>query len=188
MQLISKFNKEIRLLLRIIDIFSKYAWVVPLKDEKGVTIVNAFQKVLHHSIKSHSKRKPNKIWVDKGSEFYTRSMKSWLEKHDTEMYSTHNEGESVVAERFTRTSKNKIYKHMTSISKNVYIENLHDIVNEYNNTYHRTIKMKPIIVKDNTYIDSSKEVNDKDPKFQVGDHTKSFLPKDILQIGLKKFL
>ena len=78
-------------------------------------------------------------------------MKSWLEKNDIEMYSTHNEGKSVVAERFIRTIKNKIYKHMTSISKNVYIDNLDDIVNEYNNTKHRATKMKPIDVKHNTY-------------------------------------
>ena len=81
------------------------------------------------------------------------------------MYSTNNEGKSVVAERFIRTLKTKIYKYMTSISKNVYIDKLDDIVNEYNNTYHRTIKRKPADVKDNAYIDSNKEVNDVDPKF-----------------------
>ena len=85
------------------------------------------------------------------------------------MYSTNNEGKSVIAERFIRTLKNKIYKYMTSISKNVYIDKLDDIVNKYNNTYHRTIKMKPVDVKLSTYIDSSKEINDKDPKFKIGD-------------------
>ena len=81
------------------------------------------------------------------------------------MYSIHNEGKSVAAERFIRTLKTKIYKYMTSVSKNVYIDKLDDIVNEYNNTYHRTIKMKPVDVKDNTYIDFKKEVNDRDLKF-----------------------
>ena len=99
-------------------------------------------------------------------------MKSWLEKNDIEIYSTHNDGKSVVAERFIKTLKNKIYKHMTSIPKNVYIDKLGDIVNEYNNTYHRAIKLKPIDVKDNTYIDFGKENNDKDPNFQVGDHVR----------------
>ena len=94
MQLISKLNKGFRFLLCVIDIYSKYAWVVPLKDKKGVSIANAFQSILNKS-----NRKPNKIWVDKGSEFYNRSMKSWLEKNDIDMYSTHNEGKSVVAER-----------------------------------------------------------------------------------------
>ena len=139
MQLISKFNKRFRFLLCVIDIFSKYAWVVTLKDEKGISTVNAFQKIL-----DKSEHKPNKIWVDKGSEFYNNSFKKWLKDNDIEMYSIHNEGKSVVAERFIRTLKNKIYKYMTAISKNVYIAKLDDIVNEYNNTYHRTIKMKPI--------------------------------------------
>ena len=88
------------------------------------------------------------------------------------MYSTHNEGKFAVAESLIRTLKNKIYKHMTSISKNVYIDKLDNIVNKYNNTYHKTIKMKPIDVKNDTYIDSNKEVNNKDPKFQVGDHVR----------------
>ena len=75
------------------------------------------------------------------------------------MYSTHNEGKFVVAERFIRTLKNKIYKYMTSVSKNVYIDKLDKIVNKYINTYHSTIKMKPVDVKSNKYIDSSKEIN-----------------------------
>ena len=88
------------------------------------------------------------------------------------MYSTHNERKSVVAERFIRTIKNKIYKYMSSISKNVYIDKLDDIVDKYNNKKHRTIKMKPIDVKDNTYIAFGKEVIDKDPKFKVGDRVR----------------
>ena len=99
------------------------------------------------------------------------------------MYSTHNEGKSVVAERFIRTLKNKIYKYMTSVSKNVYIDKLDDLVNEYNNTYHRTIKMKPIYVKDNTYINIDKEVNDKDSKFKVGDHVRISKYKNIFAKG-----
>ena len=91
MQLISKFNKGFRFLLCVIDIFSKYAWVVPLKDKKGVSIVNAFQKIL-----KESNRKPKKIWVDKESQFYNNSFKNWLKGNDIEMYSTHNEGESDV--------------------------------------------------------------------------------------------
>ena len=88
------------------------------------------------------------------------------------MYSIHNEGKSVVADRFIRTLKTKNYKYMTSISKNVYINKLDDTINEYNNTYHRTIKMKPVNVKDNTYIDFKKELNDNDPKFKVVDHVR----------------
>ena len=83
------------------------------------------------------------------------------------MYSTHNKGKSVVAERFVRTLKNKIFKHMTAISKNVCFDVLDDIVNKYNNSVNRTIKMKPIDVKDDAYVDSIKEVNDKVPKFKI---------------------
>ena len=170
-------------MLRVIDIFSKYAWVVPLKDKKGISTVNAFQKILKDSTELHSNRKPNKIWVDKGSEFYNSSFKKWLQDNDIVMYSTHNERKSIVAERFIRTLKNKIYKYMTSISKNVYIDKLHNLVNGYNNTYHRTIKMKPIDVKDNTYINIDKEVNDKDPKFKVGGHVRKSKYKNIFAKG-----
>ena len=129
MQLLSKFNKGIKYLLCVNDLFSKYAFVVPLKDKKGISIANAFQSILNKS-----KRKPNKIRVDKGSEFYNASFKKWLQDNDIIMYSTNNEGKSVVAERFIRTLKSKIYKYMTSISKNVYIDKLNAIVNKYNNT------------------------------------------------------
>ena len=188
MQLISKFNKGFRFLLCVIDIYSKYAWVIPLKDKKGITITNAFQKIL-----KESNRKPNKIWVDKGSESYNKSMKSWLEENDIEMYSTNNEGKSVVPERLIKTLKNKIYKYMTSISKNAYIDKLDDIVNKYNNTYHNIIKMKPLDVKSNTYIDSSKDINDKNHKFEIGDIVrirkfKNVFAKGYTLIGLKKSL
>ena len=164
MQLLSKYNKGIRFLLCVIDIFSKYACVVPLKDKKGI-------------------RKPNKIWVDKGSEFYNAYFKKWLRGNDIVMYSTHNEGKSVVAERFIRKLKSRIYKYMTSISKNVYIDKLDDIVDEYNNKYHTTIQMKPADVKDNTYINADKEINNKDPKFNVGDHVRISKYKNIFAKG-----
>ena len=113
-----------------------------------------------------------KKWVEKGGEFYNRSMKLWLDDNQVEMYLMHNEEKSVVAEGLIRTLKSRVYKYKISISKNVHINKLDDIVNEYNNTYHKTIKMKPIDVKNNTYINSSKEVNHKDPIFQVGDYVR----------------
>ena len=99
-------------------------------------------------------------------------------KNDIEMHSTHNEGNSVIAERFIRALRNKIYKYMTSISKNVAIDKLDDIINKYN-IYHNTIKMKPIDVKSNTYNDSSKEINDKHAKFKVGDNVRISKYKSI---------
>ena len=99
------------------------------------------------------------------------------------MYSTHNEGKSFVTERSIRTLKSKIYKYMTSISKNVYTDKLDDIVDEYNNTYHTTVKMKPADVKDNTHINVDKEINNKDPKFKVGDHVRISKYKNIFAKG-----
>ena len=145
-QLLSKYNKVIRYLLCVIDIFSKYAWVNMLG-------------------------------------LYNSSFKKWLQDNDIAMYSTRSAGKSVAEERFIRTLKNKIDKYMTLIPKNVYIDKLDDIVNEYNNTYHRTIKMKPIEVKDNTNINIDKEVNDKGPKFKVGDHVRISKYKIIFAKG-----
>ena len=135
MQLISKFNKIIRFFLCVFDIFSKYPWITPLKDKKRITITNAFQKIL-----DESNLKRNKICVDKVSEFYNRSVKSFLQNNNIEMCSTYNEGKSVIAQRLIRTLKSKIYKYMTSILKNMYVDQLDDIVNKYNSTYHKTIK------------------------------------------------
>ena len=146
------------------DIFSKYAWVVPLKDKKGVRIVNAFQKIISPG------RKPNKIWVDQGSEFYNNLFKRSLKINNIEMYSTYNEGKSVVTERFIRTLKNKIFKHIAAISKNVYFDGLNDIVDKYNNTVHRTIKMKSINVTSDSYAEYNEDWNGTDPKFKVGDY------------------
>ena len=123
MQLISKYNKGIRYLLCAIDLLSKYAWVVPLKDKKGATIANGFQSILDSQNK-------NIIWFDQGSAVFNNVFK-WLKDNNMEMYATYNEGKSVVAERFIRTLKNKIYKHMTAISKNVYFDVLNDIVDKY---------------------------------------------------------
>ena len=99
--------------------------------------------------------------VDKGSEFYNRSIKSWLQHCDIESYSTHNKRKSVIAERFLRTLKSKIYKYMTAVKKNVYIDKLADIVNEYNNTNHRKIKENHINVNSSMNIDFCKENNKK---------------------------
>ena len=110
-------------------------------------------------------------------------MKSFLQNNNIEMYSTHNERTSAVSERFIRALKNKIYKYMTLISKNVYIDKLEDKVNKYINTYHRTIKMKPVDVKSNTYINFSKEINNKDPKFKIVDIVRISKYKNIFAKG-----
>ena len=163
--------------------FSKCAWVIPVKDKKGVSIVNTFQKIISEG------RNPNKIWVDQGSEFYN----NFLKINNIEMYSTYNEGKSFFAERFIRTLKNKILKHMRAISKNVYFDVLNDIANKYNNAVHKTIKMKPINVTDDSYTEYNEDLNKKILNLKLVtmlgfQNIKTFLLKDTLQIGQKKFL
>ena len=180
MQSLCRKNKGIKYLLCVIDLYSKYAFVIPLKDKKGISILNAFNKIV-----KQSNRKPNKIWVDQGSEFYNNNFKKWLSDNNIIMYSTYNECKSVVAERFIRTLKNKLYKHMTAIGKNVYYDVLDDVVNKYNNTKHSTIKMKPIDVRDNNnnkrvYID---EHNEKRSRFKVGDRVRISKFKNIFAKG-----
>ena len=109
--------------------------------------------------------------------------KKWLKDNNIEIYSTYNEGKSVVAERFIRTLKNKIYKHKTAISKNVYFDVLDNIVDEYNNTYHKTIKMKPIDVGDDSFTEYNDESNEKDPKFKVCDHVRISKFKNVFAKG-----
>ena len=176
-QSLSNKSKGIKYLLCAIDLYSKYAFAVPLKDKKGISILYAFNKII-----KQSNRKPNKIWVDQGGKFYNRVFKKWLSGNDIFMYSTINEVKSVVAERFIRTLKNKLYKHMTATGKNVYYDISDDVVNEYNNTKHNTIKMKPIHVRDNkiVYID---EHNEKDSRFKVGDTVRISRFKNIFAKG-----
>ena len=110
-------------------------------------------------------------------------MKSFLQNNNIEIYLAHNEGKSVVAERFIRTLKNKIYKYMTSMSKSVYIDKLDDIVNKHNNTYHGVNKRKPVNVKSSTNIDFNKENNKESPKFKIGDNVRISKYKNIFAKG-----
>ena len=128
-------------------------------------------------------RKPNEIWVDQGNEFYNNSFKDFLRINNIEKYSTYNEEKSVIVERFIRTLKNKIFKHMTATSKNVYFDVLDEIVNKYNNTVHRTIKMKPIDVTSDYYAEYNENSNKKDPKFKVGDFVRISKYKNIFAKG-----
>ena len=177
MQSLSRKNKGIKYLLCAIDLYSKYAFVIPLKDKKGIIIVNASNKII-----KQSERKPNKIWVGQEGEFYNNVFKKWLSDNDIIMNSTYNEGKSVVTERFIRALKNKLYTHMTVTGKNVYYDVLDDVV-KYNNTKHSsTIKMKPIDVKNNkrVYIDKH---NEKDSRFKVGDRVRISKFKNIFTKG-----
>ena len=125
----------------------------PLKDKRGISIVNSFQKIVS------KRRKPNKIWIDQGGEFYNNLFKRFLKIHNIKMYSTYNEGKSVVGERFIRTFENKIFRHMTAVTKSAYFDVLDDVVNKYSNAVHRTIKMKPIDVTSDSYAQYNEDSN-----------------------------
>ena len=134
----------------VTDIFSKYVWFFLLKMKKVLQLLMLFEKKNMNEPNSQ----PNKIWVHKKSEFSKRSMKSWLQDNDIEMYSANNDEKSVVGEGFIRTWKNKTYKYMALISKNVYIDKLDNLIHGYNNIYQRKIKIKLLDVESNKYIDS----------------------------------
>ena len=151
--------------------------LVPSKDKKEISIVNAFQKLISKG------RKSNKIWIDQGGEIYNKLFKRFLKINNIEMCSTYNEGKSVVAEKFIRTLKNKIFKHMTAVSKNVYFDMLDDIINRYNKTVRRSIKMKPIDVTSDSYAECIKDSNKTKPKFKVADRVKISMYKNIFDKG-----
>ena len=178
MQSLSRKNKGIKYLLYAIDLYGKYAFVILLKDKKGISIVNAFNKIT-----KQSNRKPNKIWVDQGGEFYNNVFEKWLSDNDINMYSTYNEGKSVVAERFIRTLKDKLYQHITATGKNVYYDVLDDVVNKYNYTKHSTIQTKPIDVGDNNKSVNIDEHNEKVGRFKVGDRVRISKFKNIFAKG-----
>ena len=115
MQSFSKYNKGVRFLLTVIDLFSRYAWVIPLKDKTGAVMRDAFQSILHAS-----GRKPKKLWVDEGKEFYNRVLERSLRGNNIDIYSTHNEGKAVGVERFNRTMKTRMWGYFTDNSTNKY--------------------------------------------------------------------
>ena len=132
MQAFSKFNRGIKYLLAVIDVFSKYGWLIPLKDKTGKSVASALKTIF-------KERKPEKMWVDKGKEFYNKDVQDLIE-----LYSTENEEKSSVVERWIRTMKEKMWKYFTANSTNVYMNASSDLVREYNNTRHSSIKMTPV--------------------------------------------
>ena len=180
MQKFAKLNKGYRYLLTCIDIFSKYSWVIPLKDKRGITIKNALQKIF-------KQRKPKFLWTDRGTEFYNKQVQDLLNENNIKLYSTNNsEIKSSVVERFNRTFKNMMYKKFTENNNTIFYNILDELVNNYNNKYHSTIKMTP--------IEGSKKVNEnkikniynfektkKPGKFKIGDRVRLSLVKNIFE-------
>ena len=180
MQKFAKLNKGYRYLLTCIDIFSKYSWVIPLKDKKGINVKNALQKIF-------IQRSPKFLWTDRGTEFYNKQVQDLLNENNIKLYSTNNsEMKSSVIERFNRTFKNMMYKKFTENNNTIFYNIIDDLVNEYNNKYHSTIKMSP--------IEGSKKINEKKirniynlkkttkpGKFKIGDRVRLSLEKNIFE-------
>ena len=180
MQKFAKLNKGYRYLLTCIDIFSKFAWVIPLKDKKGITIKNALEKIFN-------KRKPKFLWTDRGKEFYNKQVETLLNENNIKIYSTNNsEIKSAVIERFNRTFKNMMYKKFTENNNTIFYNILDELVKNYNNKYHSSIKMTP--------VEASKKINEKKIKniynfektkkpgrFRIGDKVRISLEKNIFE-------
>ena len=180
MQKFAKLNKGYRYLLTCIDIFSKFAWVIPLKDKKGITIKNALEKIF-------KERKPKFLWTDRGTEFYNKQVQDLLNENNIKLYSTNNsEIKSPIVERFNRTFKNMMHKKFTENSNTIFYNILDELVNNYNNKYHSKMKMSP--------IQGSKKINEKKikniynfektkrlGKFKIGDKVRISLEKDIFE-------
>ena len=168
----SKWNKGIKYLMMVIDVFSKYGWIVPLKDKKTESVSSAFDLIF-----KKSKRKPEKLWTDKGSEFISKHFREFLKKNNIKLYHTENEEKSRIVERWNKTMKNKMWKMFSENNNTVYWDKLDKLVGDYNNTYHSSIEMTP--------TEASKKENEnkvfanlygdfiyfkpKKPKFSIGD-------------------
>ena len=179
MQAFSKFNRGFKYLLAVIDVFSKYGWLIPLKDKTGKSVASALKTIFEE-------RKPEKMWVDKGKEFYNKDVKDLIE-----LYSTENEEKSSVVERWIRTMKENMWKYFTANSTNVYLNQLSSLVKEYNNTRHSSIKMTPVNAskKENelrvwrNLYPEHLEIYDINPKFSVGDKVRISKKKQTFEKG-----
>ena len=183
MQSFSKQNNGVKYLLTVIDLFSKYAYTIPLKSKNAEVIIEAFQTLF-------KTKKPKKLWTDQGSEFINRSFKKFLSENNIELYHVYNEGKANVTERFNKTLGEMIQKHMTTNQTAKYIDVLQKLLNEYNNKFHTSIKMSPfeasdpkneITVLNNLYSDIKPSKTKQ--KFKVGDRVRIQKYKNLFEKG-----
>ena len=168
---LKKYNNGFQYIINIIDLYSRYAWSIPIKNKTGKSIVEAFNSTI-----TQQQQKPKKLWVDNGSEFYNKIFKKWLNDNNIEMYSTFNEGKAVVIERFNRTLKNKMFKYFTANGTYKYIDILSSLINEYNNKKHSSTKLSPKSKYFNKQLSEDKKINKKNNNllplsydFKIGD-------------------
>ena len=180
MKTFAKYNKGVHYLLNIIDVLSKYAWSVLIKDKRS-TITSAFHRITKIRI-------PQMLWVDQGTEFYNKTFQNWLDQEDIRLYSTHNEGKAVVVERFNRTLKSHMWRYFSANSTSAYVDVLPKLIERYN-TKHRSIGMTP--------VDASKKVNEQQvlrhvykdepgkqrAKFKTGDQVRITVAKKHFEKG-----
>ena len=185
MRAFAKYNNGNTFLLLVIDTFNKYGWIIPLKDKKGETVVNAFKTIFKEG------RTPEKLWTDKGREFYNKNMNDLRKLYDIELYSTENEEKSSIVERWIRTMKEKMWKYFTDNNTYKYIDVLPDLVEDYNNTVHSSTKLTPkeaskkkneLTVWRNLYPDRYK-TSRLNPKFSVGDEVRITKKKKVFEKG-----
>ena len=182
---LAKYNKGYKYLLMIIDVFSKYGWIMPVKAKTGAAVSAAFEKVFETS-----GRVPSKLWVDKGREFYNATVQQLLKKKGVSMYSTENEEKSSIVERWNRTIKRNMWKYFTANNTHKYIDILPELVEKYNKTYHRSIKTTPIKAsKPNNFNHVFKALYgnmkqlERKPKFKVGDRVRITKKKKTFEKG-----
>jgi hypothetical protein len=145
MQALSRYNKGFKFLLFVIDIFSKFLWVIPVKDKSGPIIKQAFQDIFQES----KPRKPEKIQTDKGKEFFNKPVHDLFEKEHIHHFASNSDKKAAIVERVIRTIKSRIWTYFTAHQSRNYIEKIKDFVQSYNKSYHRSIGMAPIQVTQN---------------------------------------
>ena len=174
-----KQNKGYKYLLTVIDVFSKFAWSIPLKAKTGKQMIELFQTLF-------KERKPKKIWTDAGKEFINKDFKKFLRENEVELYQTYNEGKAVVIERFNRTLKEKMWRYFTETNSNKYLAILPKLLSDYNNTIHSTIKMTPTEgskVKNEHKINYVTAIKKEKPKFKIGDRVRIYKYKKDFEKG-----
>ena len=173
-------------MLNVIDVFSKYAWSIPMKNKTGLTTLEAFKKIV-----KECGRIPKHIWVDKGLEFYNKDVNNWLRENNIIMYSTYSEHKSCVVERFNRTLKEIMWKRFTAENTRTWINMLDSLMYKYNNRVHSTIGMTPVeAIQKEIYMETLQNTLDKTrsipitkPKFKIGDKVRISRMKALFEKG-----
>jgi transposase InsO family protein len=182
MQEWSKENKGFRYMLNVVDVFSKFAWSIPIKNKTGLSTLEAFREIVRSS-----GRKPRHIWVDLGKEFYNKNMDSWLKENNINRYSTYGEHKSAVVERFNRTLKTTMWKRFTALNTRNWVDMLDKLMFDYNKRYHSTIKMAPTEASKSEASDPPQPMNNRPtkgkPKFKVKDKVRISRTKGLFEKG-----